>query len=689
MLGVINSDEINKYNIKLTVGALESAYSENWQQGIPSLLGHDHTKPIAWTLVNGLHFEPGLVRTTSVTYIPETEKESKLIGNKINNFYVNKTTNFIKPYKNQLLDYVNPFINGDYMFYSTESAAIINQGIAKRIFPEIFETDDKHGLVYLSKLNPIAPGIYEKDGLLLYASKYFRRSFSRLNTLNAPFLERLQEIGENDTIVKKVLLDPDMIGLAESYSEVFEFQYWWGPKFSENIEDIPLGVTIHKNNEKDMLFNDVESTEFWWYEQDGKKTFECEEVIVRPSLGLNESSYGCRYVHSMVDEIINTPFHLDGAIRIYDEEGIIKRWDTDIKSAGKNTNYIKLWRLDGNITVSEWKELISHFFRDNILVGEYFGGEDNKKDFIPEIFDKKEENDPFIKYIPSNMQKGDGVRVALSYKSFTGKNKNGRIIKDTHFFVNNNGKIRYIESDTIEIIKLLRNIGESINIPPNMQIVNYDDMITNFPIILHTGQKAVSDANVTLRKILELCRFWKSKNDDRIITFNIAIQYKSKEVLFSFAGHIDDILDLFKNNNLKFPDYESEIGAWCEEIAATLTEKFPKSNDRPKLSEMLKESGILCFDRVFIGNKYKTYWDVDKKAYGINLELSESDSELIQKLEKKEIQLASLYLVNKSMCSKCRKEYKSCNCSKFSSDGSVEIMEDIKILGFFWTSRKA
>ncbi|MED1675045.1 hypothetical protein, partial [Pallidibacillus thermolactis] len=102
MLGVINSDEINKYNIKLTVGALESAYSENWQQGIPSLLGHDHTKPIAWTLVNGLHFEPGLVRTTSVTYIPETEKESKLIGNKINNFYVNKTTNFIKPYKNQL-----------------------------------------------------------------------------------------------------------------------------------------------------------------------------------------------------------------------------------------------------------------------------------------------------------------------------------------------------------------------------------------------------------------------------------------------------------------------------------------------------------------------------------------------------------------------------------------------------------
>ena len=72
MIGVVNSDEVNKHNIKFTVGALESAYDSNWEQGVPSFLGHDHTKPIAWTLVKALYFEPGLVRTTNVTYVPET-----------------------------------------------------------------------------------------------------------------------------------------------------------------------------------------------------------------------------------------------------------------------------------------------------------------------------------------------------------------------------------------------------------------------------------------------------------------------------------------------------------------------------------------------------------------------------------------------------------------------------------------
>jgi hypothetical protein len=103
-VSIIDSDEVNKYNIKFTMGALESAYSENWQLGVPSYLSHDYTKPIAWTLVNSLHFEPGLVRTTNITYVPENEEESESIGNRIRSLNLNKTINFIKPYKNQLLD---------------------------------------------------------------------------------------------------------------------------------------------------------------------------------------------------------------------------------------------------------------------------------------------------------------------------------------------------------------------------------------------------------------------------------------------------------------------------------------------------------------------------------------------------------------------------------------------------------
>lgn len=688
-LGVINSDRVNKYNMKFTIGALESTYSENWRLGIPTYLNHDHTKPIAWTSVHALYFESGLVRTTNITHVPENEKESEFIGERIKNFYLNKTIEFIEPYKNRLLERLNPFLTKGYIFSSTESAAVINKGIAKRMFPEIFETDDKHGLVLLSKLNPIAPGVYEKDGLLVYASSYFRRSFSRMNTLNIPFIKRFQEIGTTDRVNSKILLDPDMIGLADSYTEVFEFQYWWGPNFTENLAGIPIGVTTHRSNEREMIFNDVQSTEFWWYEQDGKKTFECEEVIVKPSFGVSESNYGCRFVHSMIDESTREPFHLDGAIRIYDEDGIINRWDVDIKNAGKNTDYNKLWRLDGEITISEWKELISHFYRDNNLVGEYFGGIDQSKGGQPESLEKEDGKVALSEYSPGHMQKGEGVRVALSYNSITSQGRNGREIRSTHSLINSKEKNKYIESDTLEIIKRLRERGESLSIPPNTKILAYEDMVTNFPLILHRGQKAVNDANDTLEIILELCDLWNNKNHDRTITFNIAVEYESKEAVFSFAGHVDDILKLFNSSKLQFPNKESEIGSWCEELANSLTEYFPELNDSPELKDMLEVSGILYFNRKSLEGEHKLYWDKDKKSVGINLQMSYADSEAIEEISTGGLQIAPVYLVNKSICSKCKKDYKECNCSKYFDDGVVERMEGINLVGVFWTRRKA
>jgi hypothetical protein len=58
-----------------------------------------------------------------------------------------------------------------------------------------------------------------------------------------------------------------MIGLLASYFKVFEFQYWWGLQFTENLAGILIGVTTHKSNEKEIIFNDVQNTEFWWYER--------------------------------------------------------------------------------------------------------------------------------------------------------------------------------------------------------------------------------------------------------------------------------------------------------------------------------------------------------------------------------------------------------------------------------------
>ncbi|MBK9039203.1 MAG: hypothetical protein IPL83_08585 [Bdellovibrionales bacterium] len=53
---------------------------------------------------------------------------------------------------------------------------------------------------------------------------------------------------------------------------------------------------------------------------------------------------------------------------------MIERLDKDISRSGRNTDYSKLWRLDGALDIESWKKAITHYYRDNPLVGDYLGG---------------------------------------------------------------------------------------------------------------------------------------------------------------------------------------------------------------------------------------------------------------------------------------------------------------------------
>mgnify|MGYP005831289865 CR=1 FL=1 len=80
----------------------------------------------------------------------------------------------------------------------------------------------------------------------------------------------------------------------------------------------------------------------------------------------------------MINDVTNRPYHLDGAIRAYTMEKMVQRLDVDIKHSGRDTQYTKIWRIDGDIEIALWKELITHYYRDNMQIGEYFGGVDSK-----------------------------------------------------------------------------------------------------------------------------------------------------------------------------------------------------------------------------------------------------------------------------------------------------------------------
>lgn len=223
--------------------------------------------------------------------------------------------------------------------------------IALRFFPELEELCDDDVLVEFSNLEPVLPGVYKRDNFLLFASTFFRRNCCLGNSLNIDFLRSFQALSsELPNLRLKIHLDFDLIGFVGTEKEEFEYSYWWGPKFTDDIENIPKGVTHYINDNYDNLFSNLAVTKFGWYYQDNQKTLEIEEVVDKTNiLEENQSLIGCRYIHSFISNNSHLPVHLDGVIRAYTEDKMILRLETPLNKTNRDTRYTKLWRIDGNI----------------------------------------------------------------------------------------------------------------------------------------------------------------------------------------------------------------------------------------------------------------------------------------------------------------------------------------------------
>jgi len=82
---------------------------------------------------------------------------------------------------------------------------------------------------------------------------------------------------------------------------------------------------------------------------------------------------GMRFIHSIFDPETKRPFHLDGAVRLYEDDLFEIRKYTTINKFGKNAIRLKLWQIDGDMSVENWFTLINTFFLNNFTIAEYFG----------------------------------------------------------------------------------------------------------------------------------------------------------------------------------------------------------------------------------------------------------------------------------------------------------------------------
>jgi hypothetical protein len=256
LLCVLNSDSPNRYGQRFTVRELISALWREHDIGMPLLISHDFLRAIGWQYPFGIHFEPGLTRLSGLGLMVDNKEESKQLSDALVSHVAGVAAHRDKEIA-ELRALLKEHLTGsEKILCAKESLALIDSGLCTRVFPEVFQHVDKDGLVPLKRLDPIGPGVFRIGKLTVFAHQFFRRSLSRMNTLNSPFLERIQSITD-DNVSVRIAIDPDAVGLASAYTGYRELEYWWGPKFSDSLSDIPIGVSHHEAQETDRIFHGI------------------------------------------------------------------------------------------------------------------------------------------------------------------------------------------------------------------------------------------------------------------------------------------------------------------------------------------------------------------------------------------------------------------------------------------------
>jgi len=684
---VLSSSGVSKNNTVFTVGSLASALEQSWREGVPTCISHNIHRPIGWTQAVAVHIEPKLSRIFGATHFPDEKSEVDTIKTLLDKYIQKKRLKIPASHVQKLKQLLSNHISTEYVEISLNCAAFCEKDLAKNVFSKLFSECDSDGLVPLSKLKPIGPGVFQIGELAVFAHQFFRRSLSRLNCLNTHFLSEIQNFCDSGVDIK-LRLDSDCVGLAESYVHSMELEYWWGPKFNSNLCDIETGVTHHNASKMQVYYHGITGTDFWWHKQDDRMTLECEEISDIPAYGVDFDKFACRYVHSMLEIDTNIPVHIDGAVRLYTDCAMTERLSTDISRAGRNTDYTKLWRIDGETDVSSWKSLITHYFRDNGLVREYFIDGETDVYQNPKVDAHVDTSADISRFIPCNIIKGDGVRITISHHETNSNFDDGCYIVPTQSLIVDTTISNIVDYDSIEIVKLIKRHGVNVEIPNDSKLVAFDDMVLNLPIFLHSGKDALNLTEITQKSLVQLLRSWSASQDNRIICANFGVRYSDRDTYFSFMGHVDDLLVWFQNPVSRLPNDTAQIYSWCDNAYDFVRKAFPSASFFSNLENSVNSTGLQYIRRVFL----------DDNSYSIGA--NSGSSQPVLAIHKDylatfndalthQLNVAFAFSISSSTCSKCNQEYVSCPCCRYVDGDITEVINKTAFQGLFWTNRKA
>ncbi|MBV1825576.1 hypothetical protein [Komagataeibacter oboediens] len=400
-LVLLATDQVTKAGIRMPASELmrgvEKHFEDRIKTGLPSgflsYIQHDMHRPLGWMSILGHVIDGAMVQMRGLLHEVETDDEKADLSTCISAFWDHFHHEGMQANREDLVRRVSPsnIDNGTYL--RIEAYVVSRTNLAAELYPDLFNDGsdlvDKDGLTdyraLTKRMQQVQPGVFldTARGLLLFAHRYFRRSFSHWNKLNDYFLNSFETAARDlDSVRPRLRLDPDLIGHPQTAENLMEQEFWRGPRFDDDISSIPSGVAELKAEELHRYTEGVDKTQVWWKSPETRRqddtvveyrTFEIEELVENEAAGLGSDSFGCRYAHSEYSSTSGDITHFDGAIRAYPAELYLDRIETSIDHAGKRSDYTKLFRFDGPMPVSRWKRLLSDFFRGNPLVPEYFG----------------------------------------------------------------------------------------------------------------------------------------------------------------------------------------------------------------------------------------------------------------------------------------------------------------------------
>ena len=324
--------------------------------------------------------------------------------------------------------------------------------------------------------------------------------------------------------------------------------------------------------------------------------------------------------------------------------------------------------------------MISSFYRENSLIGQYFGGIDEKYEQIKkESAQRNSIVDRSNKFIPVDLNKGDGLRIFFRYspKIDISDSYDVRIINKDEFICNEEKRVKILEADSITFFKLLIRKGIKLRMPFTTMI-EFGDTVTNFPTICCGTLETIY---TVLEAIYDLCNAWNKNGDNRLLSVGIMLNEHDEAVQLSFAGHVSDYVSTLKDSLEERKDTFNDL----VERLYTENNNFGNAGDRPNKFTLI-HGDVVCFDRYVVHPKYISGTRWEGKEEIVELAVSKQEASY---LKDNKIICAPIKWVKNSKCTKCGADYLRCKCVKFIDEDVSENHIEYEQIGMTWTNRSA